>query len=81
MNKSPRWTQARSGIRPDAELMSTGPQRHRTLTRRARPPTAWVLPATCAILFANGIPPGSSRNGYAVPAGSPSVEETKARTR
>jgi hypothetical protein len=23
------------------------------------------------------MPPGSSRNGYAVPAGSPSVEETK----
>ena len=38
-------------------------------------------PASCAILFANGMPPGSSRNGYAVPAGSPSVEETKTRTR
>jgi hypothetical protein len=29
------------------------------------------------MICANGMPPGSARNGYAVPAGSPSVEEPK----
>jgi hypothetical protein len=33
------------------------------------------------MICANGMPPGSPRSGYAVPAGSPSVEETKTRTR
>ena len=33
------------------------------------------------MICANGMPPGSARNGYAVPAGSPSVEEPKTRTR
>jgi len=42
---------------------------------------AWVLPARSAMICANGMPPGSARNGYAVPAGSPSVEEPKTRTR
>jgi hypothetical protein len=39
------------------------------------------IAASSAMICANGMPPGSSRNGYAVPAGSPSVEETKTRTR
>lgn len=38
---------------------------------------AWVLPARSAMICANGMPPGSARNGYAVRAGSPSVEEPK----
>ncbi len=51
MSTSPPWTDARSGQPLDAELMSKGPQRHRTLTRRARPTTGADQVQTAALQF------------------------------